>query len=160
MPEVELDPLAGPQGGKPSMKIADFWTDQIEKIGKDKGYTQFVKRGHKIEARYRDERNRSDEDNRRRYNSLWSNVEILKPAIYGKTPLPLAERKFGDKDPIARGAAQILERALRNEIEICGFNEAIAQAVMTTCCRAVASSGSAMSLNSRRACRCLKIPLI
>ncbi len=129
MPEIELDPLAGPDGGKESIRLASFWTDQIEKLGKDKGYTQFIKRGQKIEARYRDERNKSDEDARRKYNALWSNVEILKPAIYGKTPLPLAERKFSDKDPIARGAAQILERALRNEIEICNFNEALTQAV-------------------------------
>lgn len=129
MPEVELDPLAGPDGGSKSERMARFWLDQIEKMGKDKGYTQYIKRGHKIEARYRDERNKTSEDNRKRYNSLWSNVEILKPAIYGKVPLPLAERKFGDKDPIARGAAQILERALRNEIEICGFNEALTQAV-------------------------------
>ena len=44
-------------------------------------------------------------------------------------PIPVAERRFGDKDPIARGAAQILERALRNEIEICGYHEAMTQAV-------------------------------
>ncbi len=129
MPEVELDPLAGPDGGEESIRLASFWTDQIEKLGKDKGYQQYLKRGLKIEARYRDERNRSDEDSRRKYNALWSNVEILRPAIYGKTPVPLADRKFGDKDPIARGAAQILERALRNEIEICGFNDALTQAV-------------------------------
>lgn len=129
MPEVQLDKLAGVDGGAESQRLAQFWRNQIERLGKDKGYQLFLKRGRKIEARYRDERNRVDEDSRRRYNSLWSNVEILKPAIYGKTPVPLAERKFGDKDPIARGAAQILERALRNEIDICGFNEALTQAV-------------------------------
>lgn len=127
--QVEPDPLAGPEGGQKSQRLASFWRDQIEKVGKSKGYTQFIKRGHKIEARYRDERVNSDGEGRKRYNSLWSNFEVLKPAIYGKTPVPLAERKFGDKDPIARGAAQILERALRNEIEICGFNESISQAV-------------------------------
>lgn len=129
MAEEDLDPVAGPDGGREGQRLASFWNDQIEKIGKDRGYQNFIKRGHKIEARYRDERNKSDEEARRRYNSLWSNVEILKPAIYGRTPVPLAERKFSDKDPIARGAAQILERALRNEIEICGFNEAMCQAV-------------------------------
>lgn len=127
--DIELDPLAGPDGGKESARLAMFWRNQIEKIGKNTQYTTFIKRGEKIEARYRDERNASDTNARRRYNALWANVEILKPAIYGKTPVPLAERKFGDKDPIARGAAQILERGLRNEIEICGFNEALSQAV-------------------------------
>lgn len=126
---IELDPLAGPDGGKESMRLAAFWNDQIEKMGKDKGFVQYIKRGHTIEARYRDERTKTDAETRRRYNSLWANVETLLPAIYGRTPLPLAERKFGDKDPIARGAAQILERALRNEVEICGFTDAMTQAV-------------------------------
>lgn len=126
---IDLDPLAGPDGGRKSQRLAAFWNDQIEKLGKDKSYQQYIKRGHKIEARYRDERNRTEEDSRRRYSALWSNIEILKPAIYGKAPTPLAERKFGDKDPIARGAAQILERALRNEIEINNFHDALSQAV-------------------------------
>ncbi len=129
MPEIDLDELAGPEGGKESQRLATFWNDQIEKLGKAKSYTQYIKRGHTIESRYRDERTKTDAESRRRYNSLWSNVEILMPAIYGRTPLPLAERKFGDKDPIARGAAQILERALRNEIDICGFHDAMTQAV-------------------------------
>jgi len=129
MAEIELDPLAGEEGGEESHRLAVFWLDQIEKMGKDKRYMLYLKRGRKIEARYRDERNRSDEDERRKYSALWSNVEILKPAIYGRTPVPVAERRFGDKDPIARGAAQILERALRNEIEVCNFNEAMTQAV-------------------------------
>lgn len=127
--QVELDELAGPNGGKESYRFASFWRDQIERLGKDKRYLQFIKRGRKIEARYRDERNKTDEDYRRQYSSLWSNIEILKPAIYGKAPTPVAERKFGDKDPIARGAAQILERALRNEVDVCGFNDAMNQAV-------------------------------
>lgn len=130
MAEVELDPLAGPNGGRESMRLASFWNKQIEKLGKDKAYQQYIKRGRKIEARYRDERNKTDEDNRRRYNSLWSNIEILKPAVYGKAPTPIAERRFLDRDPIARGAAQILQRGLRNEIEICGFHDAMNQAVM------------------------------
>lgn len=127
--EIELDPLAGEEGGDESRRLAHFWLDQIEKVNRDNAYLNYIKRGSKIEARYRDERNKSDEEGRRKYNALWSNVEVLKPAIFGRVPTPLAERRFGDKDPIARGAAQILERALRNEIEICGFGDAMTQAV-------------------------------
>jgi hypothetical protein len=127
--QIELDELAGPEGGKESMRLAGFWRDRIERLGKNKDFVRFIKRGHTIEARYRDERLKTDQEFRRRYNSLWSNIEILMPAIYGRTPVPLAERRFNDKDPIARGAAQILERALRNEIEICGFNDAMTQSV-------------------------------
>jgi len=127
---IELDELAGPEGGTEGSRLAMHWKDQINTIKDSPDHKSWVKRGEKIEKRYRDERNRTDEDyNQRRYNALWSNVEILKPALYGKMPLPVVERRFKDKDPVARGASQILERGLRNEIEICGFDDALSQAV-------------------------------
>ena len=129
MAKVELDPIAGPDGGDESRRLARFWLDQISSIKDNSQYKHWVKRGETIIKRYRDERNRTDEEGQRRYNALWANVEILKPALYGKTPLPVAERRFKDKDPAGRGAAQMLERALRNEIEICGYNEALTKAV-------------------------------
>lgn len=127
---VELDKLAGPDGGDKSRRLAAFWQDQLNSIKDSPDYKRWYKRGEGIEKRYRDERNRTDDDSGyRRYNALWSNVEILKPALYGRTPLPVAERRFHDKDPVGRAASQMLERALRNEIEICGYDEALTRAV-------------------------------
>ncbi len=126
---IDLDKTAGPDGGEEGRRLARFWLDQINAVKDNGQHKHWVRRGETIIKRYRDERNRTDEEGQRRYNALWSNVEILKPALYGKTPLPVAERRFKDKDPTGRSAAQILERALRNEIEICGFNEALQGAV-------------------------------
>ena len=127
---IELDPVAGPDGGAESRRLAKYWIDQIQAVIDNSEMKRFNKRGEQIIKRYRDERYRvTNEDGARRYSSLWSNVEILKPALYGRTPIPIAERRFKDKDPTGRGAAQILERALRNEIEICGYHEALSQAV-------------------------------
>jgi hypothetical protein len=125
---IELDELAGPDS-KEGRRLAKYWRDLLDQVSDDKEHKRWVKRGETIEKRYRDERSRIDEEGQRRYNSLWSNVEILYPALYGKCPQPVAERRFRDKDPAGRGAAQILERALRNEIEICGFDESMRQAV-------------------------------
>ena len=126
---VDIDQLAGPDGGEEGQRLAKFWRSQIEKVRDDPHNKRWIKRGETIEKRYRDERSRVDEEGQRRYNALWSNVEILTPAIYGKCPVPIAERRFRDKDPTGRGAAQILERGLRNEIEICGFHDSVSQAV-------------------------------
>ncbi len=127
---VELDKLAGPEGGTEGRKLASHWLDQLAQIKDSTANRQWVDRGDQIEKRYRDERNRSGDDKGvRRYNALWSNIQILLPALFGKVPVPICERRFRDKDPVGRGAAQILERALRNEIEICGFGEALHQAV-------------------------------
>lgn len=125
----DIDELAGRNGGEEGRRLAAYWLNQIAEVDEDKEQKRWLKRGTQIEKRYRDERNRVDEEGQRRYNALWANVEILFPALYGKVPVPVAERRFRDKDPVGRGAAQILERALRNEIEICGFDEAMQRAV-------------------------------
>src|SRR5678815_3031377 len=65
----------------------------------------------------------------RRMNVIWPNFKIMKPAIFSKTPLPIIERKFLDRDPVARLSAQILERAERNEIEENGFYGSVSRAV-------------------------------
>ncbi len=128
-PSYTVDRLAGKRGGAIGRRVAAFWLNQIIDVDDDKEFKRWLKRGSTIEKRYRDERNRTDEDNQRRVNSLWANVEILTPALYGKCPVPTCERRFRDKDVVGRGAAQIIERALQNEIEICGFDEALRQAL-------------------------------
>lgn len=126
---IELDDLAGPDGKEEGRKLARFWIEQLAQLKENGENRRWVERGAKIEKRYRDERTRTDEDGQRHYNALWSNVQILLPALFGRIPTPICERRFKDKDPVGRGAAQILERALRNEIEICGFGESLHQAV-------------------------------
>ncbi len=125
---TETKDLVGPEGGDEGRELAKHWIDQIDQVKENTEYKRWIKRGEAIEKRYRDDRGR--EEKNRRYNALWSNVQILLPAFYGKTPVPVAERMFRDKDPIGRAAAQLLERALRNEIEINGFTEAMEQAVL------------------------------
>src|ERR1700721_2095299 len=123
---IPLDELAGPDGGDEGRRLAKYWYDQITSVLDNAEIKRHLKRGEQIVKRYRDERQRtSNEDGQRRYGSLWSNTEIMKPALYGKEPLPIAERRFHDKDPTARSAASILDRPLRNKIEINGYNEAL-----------------------------------
>jgi len=126
---VELSELSGPLGGDESRRLAAFWKKQLDKVKEDTRYKRWVKRAEGIEKRYRDERANLNESGVRRYNALWSNTEILTPAVYGKCPVPIVERRFKDKDPTGRGASQMLERGLRNEIEVCGFDDAMQCAV-------------------------------
>ncbi|MCR4320228.1 MAG: hypothetical protein NUV74_07865, partial [Candidatus Brocadiaceae bacterium] len=70
------------------------------------------KRAKKVIDRYRDEA-ADDEDNRKsRFNILFSNTEVLRGVIYQKSPIPDVRRRFLDRDPVGREAAQVLQRAL------------------------------------------------
>lgn len=110
-----------------SRKLATYWKDQI-KINDEK-WSGFIKRGNAITKRYRDSRSKQENDGNRRMNVLWTNIQIMKPAIYSKCPLAIIERKFLDKDVVGRLSAQILERGVRNEISLGTTHASISQAV-------------------------------
>lgn len=105
------------------------WLAEIEFAQKDKDYKRWIDRSELIVKRYRDERKGGTDAARRRYNILWSNVQTLGPAVYGKMPKPYAERRFLDRDPVARLASLMLERTLSFQMETCGFHSASEKAV-------------------------------
>lgn len=116
-----------PGPGRESFKLAGFWKDQVNQY--EQASAKFVKRGNMVVKRFRDERNRIDEEGMRRMNLLWANFKVMKPAIYSKCPIPTVDRKFLDHDPVARLSSQILERTLINELEDSGFHTAVSMAV-------------------------------
>lgn len=114
-----------PGHNRASFKYAALWKQEVN------AYEQFnarwVEKGNKVLKRYRDERAKLDES-RRRYNVLWANINVMKPAIYSKCPDPIVERKFLDKDPIGRLSATMLERTTIAQLEH-GFHPAVNRAV-------------------------------
>jgi hypothetical protein len=80
-----------------------------------------------IIKRYADERAEA-ETTRSKYNILWSNVETLKPFLYSRTPKPVVERRHKDRDPIARLAAEVVERALAFTLQEAHFGSTLRNA--------------------------------
>ncbi|MGI9297089.1 MAG: hypothetical protein ACR2QC_04225 [Gammaproteobacteria bacterium] len=69
---------------------------------------------------YRDERpeEQSSVKKRRRFNIFWANVEVLKPAVMGRAPLPDVRRRYTQEDnKLADDASQTLERALSFSVD-------------------------------------------
>lgn len=107
-------------------KLAAHWKTQVEHC--DRETNKWHKRGQKILRHYRDERDDNSVGVARRLNLFWANTETLKPAIYSKTPVPICERRFLDKDTTGRVASTILERNLRYEVQMAGFDSAVRRA--------------------------------
>jgi len=95
-----------------------YWHDQIESA--QKVFDKWEKRGHKIVKRYRDDRD-AVEMPRVRYNILWSNIQVLFPALYGRQAKPEVSRRYMDQDPVGRLASTMLERVM--EYETTQFND-------------------------------------
>ena len=83
----------------------------------DNEFKKWEARAEKIVKRYRDDNRSNNTNETAKFNILWSNVQTLIPAVYAKLPKAVAERRFGDNDPVGRVAGQLIERALDFEIE-------------------------------------------
>jgi uncharacterized protein YfcZ (UPF0381/DUF406 family) len=51
------------------------------------------------------------------FNILYANVETIVPAVINSQPVPDIRRRFADQDPAARIVAELLERAIRVQID-------------------------------------------
>ena len=83
----------------------------------DREFQKWEKRAIKITKRYRDETTITNSIARKKYPSLWTNIQTLLPAVYAKTPSPEVTRRFSDDDDVGRVAATILQRALEFEMK-------------------------------------------
>jgi hypothetical protein len=91
-----------------------YWKREMERAEKhfkdkfwptsDKLYKKYAKQGE-------------SESLKRRFAMFWANTEVLKPAIYARPPIPQVSRRYKDKDPVGRLAAELLERASSFEFE-------------------------------------------
>lgn len=81
----------------------------------------------KVIDRYRDDRDTVDEHTTK-FNMLWANTEVLKPAIFARMPIADVRRRYLTKDPVARTAALILERALSYCMDSYDFKDTLDRA--------------------------------
>ena len=107
------------QGGGPDETVR-YWRGELERA--ERAERDWRRRAEKTVERYRAEKRA---DGQRRFNILWANTEILKPAVYSRTPAPDVRRRWLDDDPAGREAASALERALSFLIDDGGFDAAM-----------------------------------
>ena len=112
--------------GKPPPGIVARWLAEDELYQKE--YKEWLDRAEEIEKRYRDER--TSQSNSRKLNLLWSNIQILQPALYDRPPKPEVQRRFKDRDPIGRTAAEIVERAAAVSVDTEDFDETMQAVVL------------------------------
>lgn len=105
--DTATDPYDGQRAGP-------YWAAQLESAAKV--FEKWVERAKKVVKRYRDERD-AVESLRKRFNILWSNTQVVIPALYGRKAKPDVSRRYLDNDPASRLASMMLERVIEYEIE-------------------------------------------
>jgi len=105
-PQTPDEPERGQQAKKPTARMRRYWRE-IEAY--NKATEEWKIQGETIVKLYLDQHRSVASP--RRFALLWSNVETLKPAVYGKLPTVLCSRRYKDPHPTGRIAAELLERA-------------------------------------------------
>lgn len=129
---TEMEGIADPKEeiGTEEANIVHRWKLELEAARKGP-YARWLKRAKQSIRRYRDEDMDTEDGGPRRrnaqFNVLWSNIQTTAPSIYSRAPKPVAERRYLDRDVLARAAATILQRSLSYSIEDSGFHEAMMQ---------------------------------
>lgn len=118
----------------PEQSAWQRWNDELELARKAKGFDQWHTRSKRIVKRYRAERGdvseNSDDLEGARFNILWSNVQTLMPALFAKSPKPVVERRYLDRDDVGRTASVILERTLSYELDDGTYLSALKKGVL------------------------------
>jgi hypothetical protein len=59
----------------------------------------------------------------RQFNLFWANLEILKPSIYAKAPVPVVVPKFKDRRPLYQTTSELLERCSNVAFDLTRIND-------------------------------------
>ncbi len=100
---------------EPTSTGVQKWLNMVATYDGD--FKKWEARTQKIIKRYRDDNRSQSTNETAKFNTLWSNVQTLTPAVYARLPKADVSRRFGDNDPVGRVASQLIERALDFEVE-------------------------------------------
>lgn len=59
------------------------------------------------------------------FNIFWANLEVLRPSVYSRAPVPVVSERFNDRKPIVRKAAEVIERAMVTVTAESGMHETL-----------------------------------
>ena len=120
---TDVETLAdfGPDPDAPP-SVAARWISELDLS--ERYQKKYLDRCSKIRDRYKDKQaDQISNFQRRRFAVLWSNIETLKPACYARLPVPVVTRTFNDPDPVGRLASEVLERALKVNLDNYDFDQ-------------------------------------
>ncbi|RWG02559.1 hypothetical protein [Mesorhizobium sp.] len=111
--ETEDDELdAGPDAVDPSLKpkSSKGWLKLITDQEKA-GYADYQERCTNIQKRYADLARLASITRDREFQIFWANIEVLKPSMYSRPPVPVVAPRFQDRRPLPRTASELVERS-------------------------------------------------
>jgi hypothetical protein len=92
---------------------AQVWLDRLDEYKQD--FDKWSKQLENLDKLYTKAEKADSAD--REYSIFWANIEVLRPAVYARAPVPVVAPRFKERNPVASAASDILERCLVVTIE-------------------------------------------
>jgi len=123
---VEQNDIATDSNADPfaDMRSAKPWLEAIKDA--EKVFEDYHTKCDNIDKFYADLKKFGD-GAEREMQIFWANMEVLKPSIYARPPVPVVGTRFKDRKPINRHASEIIERCLCTSFEIEDIHETMKQ---------------------------------
>jgi len=115
--------------GKPTDPYADMraskpWLEAIKDA--ERCFSLYQEKCDNIDKFYADLK-KFGESKEREMQIFWANMEVLKPSIYARPPVPLVGSRFKDRKPINRHASELIERCLVTSFDTENIHETMKQ---------------------------------
>lgn len=91
------------------------WLDMIEEA--ERYFSKYQTKCDNIDKLYADLEAVAKESADRQFQIFWANLEVLKPTIYSRPPVPVVTPRFKDRKELPRQASEVLERCLVSSFE-------------------------------------------
>lgn len=106
--ELDTAPVDGEPARKP--KSSKPWLGLISSYEKA-GFDDYQQRAANVEKQYANLARLASLSRSREFQIFWANIEVLKPSMYARPPVPVVATRFNNTKPIPRAASELLERS-------------------------------------------------
>lgn len=86
------------------------WCDLIKDASK--AFESWHQRCDNAKENYASLKRLANEKGNKEMQLLYANLEVLKPTIYARPPVPVCKTRFSDRKPVSRAASEVIERCL------------------------------------------------
>ena len=86
------------------------WCELIKDA--EKAFASWHERCERAKENYASLKKLANANGSREMQLLYANLEVIKPTIYARKPIPVCKPRFSDRRPVPRAASELIERAL------------------------------------------------
>lgn len=106
----EIETASAEAGPARKPKSSKLWLGLITSYEKA-GFEDYQQRATNIEKQYANLARLASISRNREFQIFWANIEVLRPSMYARPPIPVVATRFNNTKPISRAASELLERS-------------------------------------------------